>query len=87
MTQIVAMLYLSPCGDNAVQCVRKVAVHSQNMLEVMSTNVYAGLNLFNFVRKHLLQICVRKVAVHLKKVLEVMSTSVYKACTRLRTEA
>jgi hypothetical protein len=59
------------------QCVRKVAVHLQNVLEVMSTRVYTGLNPFNIIRKHFLQICVRKVAVHLQKVLEVMSTSVY----------
>jgi hypothetical protein len=45
-------------------------------LEVMSTRVYTGLNPFNFIRKHFLQICVRKVAVHLQKVLEVLSTSV-----------
>jgi hypothetical protein len=45
----------------------------------MSTSVYKGMNMFNFIRKHFLQFCVRKVAVHLyKKVLEVMSTSVYK---------
>jgi hypothetical protein len=42
----------------------------------MSTSVYTGLNPFNFICKHSLQICVRKVAVHLQKVLEVMSTSV-----------
>jgi hypothetical protein len=47
------------------------------LLEVMSTSVYTGLNLFNFIRKHSLHICIRKVAVHLLKVLEVMSTSVY----------
>jgi hypothetical protein len=40
----------------------------------MSTSVYTGLNPFNFIRKHFLQICVRKVAIHLGKVLEVMST-------------
>jgi hypothetical protein len=50
-------------------CVRKVVVHLQKVLEVMSTD----LNPFNFIRKHSLQICVRKVAVHLYKV---MSTSV-----------
>jgi hypothetical protein len=33
----------------------------------MSTSVYTGLNPFNFIRKHFLQICVRKVAVHLWK--------------------
>jgi hypothetical protein len=43
----------------------------------MPTSVYTGLNPFNLIRKHFLQICVRKVAVHLYKVLEVMSTSVY----------
>jgi hypothetical protein len=40
-----------------VQCVRKVAVHLQKLLEVMSTSVYTGLNPFNFIRKHFLQIC------------------------------
>jgi hypothetical protein len=59
------------------QCVQKVAVHLQKVLEVMSTSIYTGLNLFNFIHKHFLQICVRKVTVHLQKVLEVMSTSVY----------
>jgi hypothetical protein len=63
--------------ENFLQiCVRKVAVHLQNVLEVMSTDIYTGLNPFNFIRKHFLQICVRKVAVHLQKVSEVMSTSV-----------
>jgi hypothetical protein len=47
-----------------------------NVLEVMSTRVDTGLDPFNFIRKHFLQICVRKVAVHLQKVLEMMSTSV-----------
>jgi hypothetical protein len=42
----------------------------------MFTSVYTGLNPFNFIRKHFLQICVRKVAMHLYKVLKVMSTSV-----------
>jgi hypothetical protein len=42
----------------------------------MATNVYTGLNPFNFIRKQFLQICVRKVAVHLQKMLEVTSTSV-----------
>jgi hypothetical protein len=35
------------------------------VLEVMSTSVYTGLNPFNFIRKHFLQMFVRKVAVHL----------------------
>jgi hypothetical protein len=43
----------------------------------MSTCVYTGLNPFNFIRKHFLQIRVRKVAVHFQKVFEGMSTSVY----------
>jgi hypothetical protein len=46
-----------------IQCVRKVSVHLQKVLEVMSTSVYTDLNSFNFIRKHFLQICVRKVAV------------------------
>jgi hypothetical protein len=58
-----------------VQCVQKVAVHLQKVLEVMSTSIYTDLNSFNFIRKHLLQICVQKAAVHLYKVLEVMSMS------------
>jgi hypothetical protein len=41
----------------------------------MPTSVFTGLNPFNFIRKHFLQICVQKVAAHLHKVLEVMSTS------------
>jgi hypothetical protein len=40
-----------------IQCVRKIAVHLQKALEVMSTSVYTGLNPFKFFRKHLLQIC------------------------------
>jgi hypothetical protein len=43
-----------------LQCVRKVAMHLQKVLEVMSTSVRTGLNPFNFIRKHFLQICVRK---------------------------
>jgi hypothetical protein len=43
----------------------------------MSGSLDTDLNLFNFVRKHFLQIYVRKFAVNLWKVLEVMSTSVY----------
>jgi hypothetical protein len=43
----------------------------------MSTSVNTGLNQFNFISKHFLQICIRKVAVYLQTVLEVMSTSVY----------
>jgi hypothetical protein len=31
-----------------IQCVRKVAVHLLKLLEVMSTNVYTGLNPFKF---------------------------------------
>jgi hypothetical protein len=45
------------------------------VLEVTSTGVYGGLDPFNFIRKHFLQICVRKVSLHLQKVLGVMSTS------------
>jgi hypothetical protein len=37
------------------------------MLEVMSTSVYIGLNPFNFIHKHFLQIFVRIVAVYLKQ--------------------
>jgi hypothetical protein len=43
----------------------------------MSTSVYTGLNPFNFIRKHFLQICLRKVVVHLQNVLEMISTHVY----------
>jgi hypothetical protein len=60
-----------------IQYVRKVTVHLQKVFEVMYTSVYTGLNPFNFIRKHFMQICVREVAVHLQKVLEVMSISVY----------
>jgi hypothetical protein len=48
----------------------------------MSTGFYTGLNPFDFIRKHFLQICIRKVAVHLQQVLEVMSTSVYTGLNR-----
>jgi hypothetical protein len=40
-----------------IQCVRKVTVHLQKVLEVMSTSIHTGLNLCNFIRKHFLQIC------------------------------
>jgi hypothetical protein len=40
-----------------VQCVRKVAVHLQKVLVVMSTSVHTGLNPMNFIRRHFLQIC------------------------------
>jgi hypothetical protein len=53
----------------------------------MSTNIYTGLNRFNFIRKHFLQICVRNVAVRLKKVLEVTSTSVDTGLNPYRTVA
>jgi hypothetical protein len=33
-------------------CIRKVAVHLQKLLEVMSTSIYTGLKPFNFTRKH-----------------------------------
>jgi hypothetical protein len=48
-----------------LHCFAKVTVHLKKVLEVMSTSVYTGLNLFNFIRKHFLHNCVRKVAVHL----------------------
>jgi hypothetical protein len=32
-------------------------MHLQKVLEVTSTNVYTGLNQFNFIRKRFLQIC------------------------------
>jgi hypothetical protein len=50
-------LYKSFGVKGLIQCVRKVAVHLQKVLEVMSTSVYTGLNPFNFIRKHFLQIC------------------------------
>jgi hypothetical protein len=40
-----------------IQCVRKVAVHLQKVLELMSTSICTDLNPFNFIRKHFLQIC------------------------------
>jgi hypothetical protein len=48
-----------------IQCFRKVAVNLWKVFELMSTSVYTGLNVFNFIRKHFLQICVCKVAVYL----------------------
>jgi hypothetical protein len=58
-----------------IQCIQKVALHLQKLLDVMSTSVYIGLNPFNCICKQFLQSCVSKVAVHLQKVLEVMSRS------------
>jgi hypothetical protein len=43
-----------------IQYVRKVAVHLQKVLEVMSTSLYTGLNHFNFIRKHFLQITYKR---------------------------
>jgi hypothetical protein len=40
-----------------IQCVQKVAALLWKVLEVTSTSVYTGLNPFNFIRKHFLQIC------------------------------
>jgi hypothetical protein len=34
-----------------IQCFRKVAVHLQNLLEMMSTSVYTDLSPFNVIRK------------------------------------
>jgi hypothetical protein len=48
----------------------------------MSTSVYTGLNTFNFIRKHFMQIYVRKVVGLLQKLLDVMSTSVYTGLNR-----
>jgi hypothetical protein len=56
--------YLHPLPA-LIQCVRKVAVHLQKVLEVISTSVDTGLNPFNFILKYVLQICIRKVAMHL----------------------
>jgi hypothetical protein len=52
-------------GHLRLQCVREVAAHLYRVLEVISTSVYMGLNTFNFIQKHFLQICVRKVVVNL----------------------
>jgi hypothetical protein len=46
----------------------------KEVLEVMSTSVYTGLNPLNFISKHILLICVRKFAVPTSNVLEAMST-------------
>jgi hypothetical protein len=64
------------------ECIRKVAVHLQTVVEVMSTSFYIGLKPFNFIRKHFLQICVRKFAVRLKNVIEVISMSDYTGLNR-----
>ena len=45
------------CFNWNIQCNRKVAVHLEEVLEVMSTSVYTGLNPFSFIHKHFLQIC------------------------------
>jgi hypothetical protein len=47
------------------QCVQKVSVHLQKLLEVISTSIYTGLNLFNFIHKHFLQIHLWKFSVHI----------------------
>jgi hypothetical protein len=49
-------------NETIIQCVRKVAVHLQKVLEVMSNSVHTGLNPFNFIRKHFLQICLLDVS-------------------------
>jgi hypothetical protein len=76
-SQCLSLGHLGIPDLNKVQCIWKVAVHLQKVLEVMSMSIYIGLNPFNFIRKQFLQICTPKVTVHLQKVLEVMSTSVY----------
>jgi hypothetical protein len=37
-----------------IQCDRKVAVHLQNVLKMMSARVHTDLNPFKFIRKHFL---------------------------------
>jgi hypothetical protein len=43
----ISMLLKTALLTNQVQCVRKVAVHLQKVLEVMSASVYTGLSQFN----------------------------------------
>jgi hypothetical protein len=47
-----------------LQCIQEVAVCLQKVLELMSMSVCTGLNPFNFIPKHFLQICIQKVAVY-----------------------
>jgi hypothetical protein len=46
-------------------CVRKVTVHLQQLLKMMSAIVHTDLNTFKFIGKQFLLISVRKFAVHL----------------------
>jgi hypothetical protein len=46
-----------------VQCIQKVTVHLQTVLEVMSMSIYTGLNhLIVYICIHSLQICLRNVS-------------------------
>ena len=56
--------------------VRKVAVHLQKVMEVMSTSVYTGLNTFNYIRKHFLQICLCLSARYNKVALQYNHTAI-----------
>jgi hypothetical protein len=53
-----------PVCTGCCSFVRRCAVIKE-MLEIIFTSIYPGLNAFNFIRIHILQICVRKVAVYL----------------------
>jgi hypothetical protein len=60
-SKLLANLYLNTTARSChicylLQCIQKVAVHLQKLLETMSTSVYTRLNLLNFIRKHFLQI-------------------------------
>jgi hypothetical protein len=48
----------------------------KRLLEVMSKSVYTGLNPFNFIRKHFLQICVRTA-------LRAVASPIYFSCANL----
>jgi hypothetical protein len=58
-----ALKWWAVCGHNTVRSENRYALIKG--VGVMSTSVCTGLNPFNFIRKHFLQICVRKVALHL----------------------
>ena len=57
MTEVDCVLNVMAHGDAREGKFRKLlCTYKKKLLEVMSTSVYTGLNPFNFIRKHFLQI-------------------------------